>query len=73
MSAQTAFEILGFCATVLGSTWYLSAKIERVATTVEFTRDNLKEHISADEDRFEGLHNRIDRLTPPGRLHAVEG
>ena len=65
-----AGAILG---SMLASTWYISAKIERVKVVADNLTQNLGDHRLEDNTRFDRVHERLDetmsQLTIVARAH----
>ena len=61
MDIRTALEILSFCGTILASTWFLSARIQRVEDKVVANDQTLQRHLKEDRQDFNRLYDKLDR------------
>lgn len=62
MSISDVLAIVGCMFTVLGCTWYMSARLEKIQTGVKYTNEKLAEHIDDTDKRLDRHGARFDEV-----------
>lgn len=62
MSVSEILELAGVIFTVLSCTWWMSAKLEKIKTTTEATKEKLAEHVANTEKRLDRHESRFDEV-----------